>query len=142
MAAKETPTIWSALAAAVVAFTAAAVIAILMSVREPVFPVRIPGVQGFVDTKIDLAWIGALLLIGVMIWLVISRARFFVLGSAILGGEAGFQFFDLANIRIPLPNGNDILIEVSRNTDWRVHLGLVVAGVFFVWLDHKRRPTA
>ena len=136
----EYPMIQSGLASAFLAFATGSVISILLSVKEPIFPYNSPGVYGISDTTEDLAWIIALLLLFSLIWLVASRARFFILGFAILGGEAGFHFFDLVNIRVPLPNGKSILVEVGRNTDWRVHLALVIAGVFCVWLDHKRRP--
>jgi hypothetical protein len=72
----------------------------------------------------------------------VSRARFFVLGSSILFYEAGFHFFDLLDIRIPLPDDEPIVVKVGRDTDWRIHLALLAVGVLLIWIDHKRRPPA
>ena len=92
------------------------------------------------DSYAALAAVGLLALVAVIILLLISRARFFFLGSSILTGQAGFLLFDQITVRFPASSGDTVIVDVARSSDWRIHVGLVIAAGAMLLIDHVRRP--
>ena len=131
-----------------VAFLAAACLALSLSApRGGAFPIKVRGewmgANFLATSQIDLVLVAALVFFGFALYLVhLSHARFFILGSSIIGGEISFHLFDKIDISAFLQNGTGIIFRASRETDWRIHIPLLFLAGGLLFIDHRRRPPA
>jgi hypothetical protein len=87
-----------------------------------------------------LAGLGAIAVVVAVVLVLRSRARFFIVASAIVGGEIGFLSFDVLRFSGLFPQGS-WLVEAVRTPSAPVHLALIALAAALFWIDHRRRPS-
>ena len=87
-----------------------------------------------------LAGLAAIAVVVAVVLVLRSRARFFIVGSAIVGGEIGFLSFDVLQFSGLFPQGS-WLFEAVRTPSAPVHVALIVLAAALFWIDHRRRPS-